>query len=189
MLSKILRNPFSSKPKDTPEDSAEQTSQPNTIDTKQTYVLRSVGGIDNYRIADCCHPIPGDDVLGYVDEDNQVVVHKLTCPVAMKLKSSFGNRLVTTSWEVSTPKFIARIHMDGIDRMGILQEIISIISTTLAINIRSLDIGADNGVFNSDLTVMVEDADVVNKLCKKLKTVKGVKTAVRVNEETTQTNE
>lgn len=189
LLSKILRNPFSSKPKDTPEDSAEQTSQPNTIDTKQTYVLRSVGGIDNYRIADCCHPIPGDDVLGYVDEDNQVVVHKLTCPVAMKLKSSFGNRLVTTSWEVSTHKFIARIHMDGIDRMGILQEIISIISTTLAINIRSLDIGADNGVFNSDLTVMVEDADVVNKLCKKLKTVKGVKTAVRVNEETTQTNE
>ena len=73
--------------------------------------------------------------------------------------------------------------------MGILQEIISIISTTLAINIRSLDIGADNGVFKSDLTVMVEDADVVNKLCKKLKTVKGVKTAVRVNEETTQTNE
>ncbi len=160
-------------------DTVTEITQP--IDFKKTYVLRTENGVNNYKIAECCHPIPGDDVLGFVDENNNVVVHKLTCENAMRLKSSYGGRIVTTIWETRNEKFPVLVHVEGIDRMGILQEIISIISTNLAIYIRRLDIAADAGVFKCDLSVNVEDVDVVNKLCKQIKTVDGVKSAVRVS--------
>ncbi|MBQ2235313.1 MAG: bifunctional (p)ppGpp synthetase/guanosine-3',5'-bis(diphosphate) 3'-pyrophosphohydrolase, partial [Muribaculaceae bacterium] len=115
----------------------------------------------------------------YVDDDNKVVVHKLDCPVAMRLKSSYGSRLVQTRWETKSEKFLAAIRVEGIDRMGILQEIIYIISTTMAINMRRLNISADDGLFRCDLVVLVEDANVITNLCKRLKRVKGVKIAER----------
>ncbi|MDD2961067.1 MAG: RelA/SpoT family protein [Muribaculaceae bacterium] len=177
ILSKLLRNPFSTaKSKE-----GSVVSNSEKINTKEAYLLTTIDGKDNYIIADCCHPIPGDDVLGYIDDNNRVIVHKLNCPTAMRLKSSFGGRLVATKWENTKQKFKAKIKIEGIDRMGILQEIIQIISTTLSIYIRSLNIEADNGVFNSELVVLVEDTAVVTHLCKKIKKIKGVTSVVRVN--------
>ena len=179
IVSKILRNPFSTnKSKTEPEPAPSQEK----IDTKKTYLLSTINGKSNYTLGDCCSPIPGDDVVGYICDDNQVMVHKLNCQRAMRLKSSYGGRLVATKWDKSKEKFLAKIRIEGIDRMGILQEIIQIISTTLSINIRELNIGADNGVFRSILIIMVEDTKVVTSLCQKLKKVKGVKTATRVND-------
>lgn len=151
------------------------------VDFGKVYVLRTVDGISNYRIDTCCSPIPGDDVLGYVNEDNEVTVHKMDCPVAMKLKSSFGPRIVQTRWDNTSKKFHASLHIEGIDRMGILQEIIYLISTNLAIDIRKLNISANDGLFSCELDVLIEDAAVVNKLCKQLKKVKGVNSAVRIS--------
>ena len=151
------------------------------IDKKKTYVLTTENGVSNYMIAPCCHPIPGDDVVGYIDDDRHVVVHKLTCPNAMRLKSSFGGRLLSTKWDNRTEKFLASIHIEGIDRMGILQELIYIISTNMAINIRGLNIAANEGVFSCELTVLVEDTNVVTALCKQVKKVKGVNSAARMN--------
>ena len=181
LLNRLLRNPFS-----TGKDKAAKTQDEtdhigDAIDTKQVYVLKTEDGVSNYTIADCCHPIPGDDVVGYVDERNAVIVHKLNCPVAMRLKSSYGGRLVKTRWETKSEKFLATIHVEGIDRMGILQEIIYIISTTMSINMRHLNIGADDGLFRCDLEVLVEDANVLTNLCKRLKKVKGVNSAERSN--------
>lgn len=177
----MLRNPFSNKNKGENNNDATTQQEQEKINTKDVYVLRTVNGKDNYRVAKCCNPIPGDSVVGYVDAANNVVVHKLTCPVAMKLKSGFGNRLVTTRWENTNAKFMATINIRGIDRMGMLQEIIQIISQALAINIRQLNIGADNGVFDGKLEIIVEDADEVSKLCKKLLKVNGVKVATRID--------
>ncbi len=174
---RLLKNPLRRKQPKQPV--VTEIAQP--VDFKKTYLLHTENGVSNYIIADCCHPIPGDDVFGYVDENNHVIVHKLTCEEGMRLKSSFGGRIVTTMWETRNKKFPASLHVEGIDRMGILQEIISIISTTLAIYIRRLDIAADGGVFKCDLDVDVEDVGVVNTLCKKIKSVKGVKSAVRMN--------
>ncbi len=175
---KLLRNTFASRDKqgDTP-----ATRNSEKINTKEEYVLRTVDGVSNYTLAQCCNPIPGDDVVGYVNEDNEVVVHKLTCDTAMKLKSSFGERLVKTRWELSSEKFPTSIHVEGIDRMGILQEIIYIISTNMAINIRNLNIQANAGLFNCKLDVLIEDASVVTNLCKRLKNVKGITQAVRIS--------
>ena len=177
LLNRLLRNPFASKEKGNSDTVTTVTGE--KIDTKKVYELTTTDGQSNYTIADCCHPIPGDDVVGYVDDDNKVVVHKLDCPVAMRLKSSYGSRLVQTRWETKSEKFLAAIRVEGIDRMGILQEIIYIISTTMAINMRRLNISADDGLFHCDLVVLVEDANVITNLCKRLKRVKGVKIAER----------
>ena len=179
LFNKILRNPFGGKNR----TEAEGTTSPaEAIDTKKVYVLTSTdGGTSNYTLGDCCHPIPGDDVVGYVNENNEVVVHKLDCPTAMLLKSSYGSRLVQTRWDTKSQKFLASIHVEGIDRMGILQEIIYLISTNMAINMRRLNISADEGLFKCDLDVLIEDTHVVTNLCKRIKKVPGVNTATRIN--------
>ena len=174
LFSKLLNTFGGGKPK-------EDETPLSDIDTKQVYVLMSENGESNYTLAECCHPIPGDDVVGYVNEHKKVIVHKLNCPVAMKLKSSFGGNLVETRWEHTREKFPARIHVEGVDHMGILQEIIYIISTNLAINIRGLNIQSEGGLFTCTLDVLVEDAATVSNLCKRLKNVKGVNTAARTD--------
>ena len=171
------------KPKE--EEPKPVTDDPKaSIDRKQTYILREENGVKNYVIADCCHPIPGDDVLGYVEPDEKtVVVHKRECPVAMKLKSGFGSRLVATMWQAGKDKnFPVSILIRGIDRMGILNEITRTISDELSIYMRSMDIEADQGLFSGKLNIMAHDTGTVEKLCSALRKIDGVQSAVRVNE-------
>ena len=151
------------------------------INTKETYILHRDEKGANFKIADCCSPIPGDQVLGFVDDDNEVEVHSIDCPRAMALKSSYGPRIVSTKWDVQTGSFLARIHIEGIDRFGILQELIFMISSHLAIDIRKLDIEAEKEVFHCDLWINVADSAIANDLCDKVKTVKGVQTVSRIN--------
>lgn len=159
------------------------TPQQPTIDRKQTYILRDENGVKNYKVADCCCPIPGDDVLGYVEDDETVVVHKRECPVAMRLKSSFGPRLVSTQWEASESlSFPAKIEIQGIDRIGILNEITRVISNELIIDMRGLTIKANEGVFTGTVDIMVHDTRVVESLCNKLRKIKGVQKVARCKE-------
>ena len=159
------------------------TPQQLTIDRKQTYILRDENGVKNYKVADCCCPIPGDDVLGYVEDDETVVVHKRECPVAMRLKSSFGPRLVSTQWEANESlSFPAKIEIQGIDRIGILNEITRVISNELIIDMRGLTIKANEGVFTGTVNIMVHDTRVVESLCNKLRKIKGVQKVARCKE-------
>ncbi|MDO4510811.1 MAG: RelA/SpoT family protein [Bacteroidales bacterium] len=169
-----LMNPFGNRNSGNSEP--EVVAPEGKIDTKKIYELRTVDGKSNYRIASCCNPIPGDTVIGFVNDKNEVVVHKMDCDEATRLKSSFGGRIVQTHWETKAKKFNVTLNLEGIDRQGILQEIIYLIST----NLRRLNISADEGVFHAELEALVDDTDVVTKLCKRLKKVKGVTTAVRV---------
>ena len=179
--------PFSSRSKkeqtEAEADEEKLSTMKPAIDMKKTYVLRTENGVHNYRIATCCNPIPGDDVIGYVDDKQNVIVHKMDCETAMRIKSSFGNRLVATRWEESplVTTSLATISIEGIDRMGILQELIHEISTNMAINIRKLDIEAKEGVFAATLIIRVTDASFVNRLCRQLKRIEGVKLAVRTS--------
>ncbi len=187
LLNKLLRYPFGGN-KDKEKDKTakvgkgETVSAQQAVDTRQVYVLRMQDGVSNYQVAECCHPIPGDDVVGYVNENNEVIVHKMDCTTIERLKASFGSRLVQTRWESGNrQQFLARVHIEGIDRMGILQDIVYIISTNLAINMHKMYIDAEGGVFRCNLEVMITDADVVTNVCKRLKKVKGVNSAVRVD--------
>ncbi|MDE6655207.1 MAG: RelA/SpoT family protein [Muribaculaceae bacterium] len=150
------------------------------INKKETYVLRCGEEGANFKFADCCRPIPGDEVLGFVDDNNDVIVHSLTCPRAMMLKASFGSSIVSTRWERVNGRFLAHVHIEGIDRHGLLQELTQMISTHLNMDIRRLNIAADDEVFGCDLWVRVQSADVVEGLCEKIKKINGVKSAARI---------
>ncbi|MBO4871749.1 MAG: bifunctional (p)ppGpp synthetase/guanosine-3',5'-bis(diphosphate) 3'-pyrophosphohydrolase [Muribaculaceae bacterium] len=178
LIDRWLRNPFGGASNNKPKAETADSAEPS-INTKEIYELKTEDGISNYKIAPCCRPIPGDDVVGFINENNEVIVHKQECSRAQLLKSSYGGRLVQTQWAVSREKFPASVHVEGIDRLGILQEIIYIISTNMAIDMRSLNISARDGVFSCDLDVLIADVSVVTNLCKRLKKVKGVNSASR----------
>lgn len=151
------------------------------INPKEIYTLRCDDrGNANFITADCCSPIPGDDSLGFITDSGKVEIHTLDCPRAQVLKASYGPRIVATRWENTGAKFMARIHIEGIDRHGILQELTNLISTHLAIDIRKLDIEASAEVFTCDLWVRVVSVDAVNDLIAKTLTIDGVKSATRI---------
>lgn len=150
------------------------------VDTSKTYVLRYDEDGSNFKVADCCCPIPGDEVLGFVDDDGRVVVHALNCPRALVLKAGYGNRIVATRWAASSGKFLAHVHVEGIDRHGILQEITATIATQKEIDLRKLDVEATGEVFHSDIWVRVGDVAVVGDICRRLSKVEGVTQATRI---------
>ena len=152
------------------------------VNTKKIYKLRATDSESNFRIADCCCPIPGDDVMGFIADDGKVEIHTLDCPQAQVLKAAYGSRIVATEWDPdSSQRFLAHIHIEGIDRHGILQELTQLISNHLGIDMRKLDIEASDKVFHADLWVRVSDVDVVNDLCTRTKAISGVTTATRIH--------
>ena len=164
------------------EDPKPTTSEAATaIDTKAIYRLMTRDGKSNYEIADCCHPIPGDDAVGFLNDDGHVVVHKMDCATLARLKASYGSRLLQTQWEDHSDRFQATIHIEGIDQKGILQSIVNIISTNMSINMKRMNVTANQGVFNCDLDVQVNDASVVSNLCRQIKKVRGVNSASRMS--------
>ena len=173
LLSKIFRRKSSAK-------KSAETQESVEIDTAATYILKHDEHGANFKIADCCCPIPGDEVLGFIDENNEVVVHALDCPRASVLKAGYGSRIVSTQWDVSGGKFLATVHIEGLDRFGILQELTQMISTNMSIDIRKLNIEAQEEVFSCELVVLIEDSQVVTDLCNKINKINGVKRVSRV---------
>ena len=171
------RNPFKGK-----EEPKETTSVPSeAISTKGIYRLVTRDGKSNYQIADCCHPIPGDDSVGFLTEDNKVIVHKMDCNTLARLKASYGSRLLQTQWEDFSDRFQATIHIMGIDQKGMLQSIVNIISTNMSINMKRMNVTAEDGVFTCDMDVLVSDATVVTNLCREIKKIKGINSATRMS--------
>ncbi len=131
--------------------------------------------IGQYKFKHCCHPIPGDDILGYIDNMHQIEIHKRACPVADKLKSSFGNRILDAKWDMHKRLFFdATIRIQGIDRMGILVDISRIITSQMNVNIHKLTIGSEDGVFDGVIEIRVYDRDNVRAIIDELKKIDGL---------------
>ena len=151
----------------------------NNIDRKKVLTLTDTN-IRLCKIACCCHPIPGDDALGYIDqENNKLCIHKRNCEKAMKLKSNFGNNLVALNWDVHTPLFETTISINGIDEDGMLLKIAESLYKQEHVNVVSLNIAGNNGVFEAKLTVRVHNTDEVRNICLALKNIDKVIKAVR----------
>ncbi|GAK35814.1 GTP pyrophosphokinaseI [Bacteroides graminisolvens DSM 19988 = JCM 15093] len=163
--------------KDRPEEKASQEK----INPKQILKLTDDSIQKNYAIADCCQPIPGDDVLGYMDENEKITIHKRQCPVAVKLKSSFGNRIIATTWDTHKAlSFLVYIYIKGIDSVGLLNEITQVISRELNVNIRKLNIETNDGIFEGKIQLYVHDVDDVKKICNNLRKINQIKAVTRV---------
>ena len=180
---KFLTFSFGNKDnKDAKEQPEEKTPQ-EKINTKQILKLTEETISKNYIMADCCHPIPGDDVLGYIDEQNRVVIHKRQCPVATRLKSSYGNRIIATEWDTHKDlSFLVTIYIKGIDSMGLLNEVTQVISRQLNVNIRKLTIETNDGIFEGKIQLYVHDVDDVRTICNNLKQIQNIKQVTRVEE-------
>ncbi|MBR5455531.1 MAG: bifunctional (p)ppGpp synthetase/guanosine-3',5'-bis(diphosphate) 3'-pyrophosphohydrolase [Bacteroidaceae bacterium] len=135
----------------------------------------------SFIIADCCHPIPGDDILGYYDENKHIVIHKRSCPVADTIKSSHGDRILAAKWETHKQLyFVVPIKITGIDDMGVLHEITTIIYQQLNANIQKMHIESDNGIFEGTFWINVHDVEDVRNICNNLKKIKNIKTIARI---------
>ncbi|MDE6544209.1 MAG: RelA/SpoT family protein [Muribaculaceae bacterium] len=163
-----------------PETESESKEAVAPVNTKKTYRLVSDENGSNFRRAACCRPIPGDDALGFIADDGVVEVHDMTCERANTLKAGFGPRIVSVDWSGVSGSFPVHIHIEGIDRHGILQELISMISSHLGLDIRGMNIQAKGEVFECDLDVRVADASTVNSLCSRIKKIDGVQSAARI---------
>ncbi|AMJ66581.1 RelA/SpoT family protein [Hymenobacter sp. PAMC 26628] len=128
----------------------------------------------NHSLARCCNPIPGDDVFGF-ETDQGLIIHRTSCPRAVDLMSNYGNRIVRAKWtEQSELAFLAGIRLKGSDRVGIVNDITRIISTSLKVNMRSITVDSNDGFFEGQIMVFVNDTDHLTKLIQRLNKVNGV---------------
>ena len=150
-------------------------------DKKKPYLLKEEAFERNYVIADCCKPIPGDDTLGFINDDGNVVVHKRSCPIAMRLKSSFGERILNTVWSSHmNSSFEATLEVKGIDSIGVLSEISSTISEGFNVNIMRILIEAKDGMFEGKIKMKVHDVEDIQKMCVELSKSSHIKSVGRV---------
>ena len=149
-------------------------------DKKRTVILSENNINTTYRLATCCHPIPGDDTLGYIDDANVVIVHKRDCPTALKLKTSFGERIVATQWNThKILTFKETIEVKGIDKLGVVIEVLHVISEQHSTNISEMHIAADAGIFTGRFVVYVHDTEEIKILCDNILKLKEVNSAMR----------
>ena len=137
--------------------------------------------IGQYKFKHCCHPIPGDDVLGFIDGRHQIEIHKRACPVAAKLKASFGNRILDAKWDMHKKLFFdATIRIQGIDRVGMLLDISQIISSQMNVNIHRLTITTEDGMFDGSVELRVHDRDDVKEIMTNLRKIEDLKDVTQI---------
>ena len=135
----------------------------------------------DYMIAPCCHPIPGDEVLGYRDKEGRIFIHKRNCPEANFLKSSDGKNIYSATWETRRQNtFIDTIELRGIDRVGIIIKVLNIISQDFKINIHDLHITAEGGIFNGRIQMYVYDTAELQQLCDAIRKIQEIQSVQRI---------
>ena len=152
---------------------------PLKIDKKKPLILNEET-IGHYIICQTCHPIPGDDVLGYFDGVSSITIHKRQCEVASKLKASDGNHILAAKWDTHKQlSFPAIIHLNGIDHIGVLHQITGILSQQLNVDIHQLNINAKDGIFTAEIQLGVHDVSDIRSICKNLKKIKEIEEVKR----------
>ena len=137
--------------------------------------------IKQYKFKHCCHPIPGDDVLGFIDGKHQIEIHKRSCPIAAKLKASFGNRILDAKWDMHKKLFFdATIRLQGIDRVGMLLDISQVISSQMNVNIHKLTIASEEGVFDGTVELRVHDREDVRNIMGQLKKIADIQDVTQI---------
>ncbi|MFN3136763.1 MAG: RelA/SpoT family protein [Allomuricauda sp.] len=135
----------------------------------------------NYKLAQCCNPIPGDDVFGFVSVNDGIKVHKKNCPNAISLQSNYAYRIISAKWiDSSQEEFSVDIQLTGIDNMGLVKDITKIISENMHVNMRNLNFSADGGTFKGKITLVVKNNNILKRLMNNLKQVEGIDKVTRI---------
>lgn len=135
----------------------------------------------DYSMANCCNPIPGDNVFGFITVNDGIKVHKNSCPNALQLQSNFTYRIIQAKWiDSSQQDFRAELQITGIDNLGLVNQITKVISNHLNINMKSLSFDSDDGVFSGKIVVIVKNTHILNDVIAKLKKINGIEKVRRV---------
>jgi guanosine-3',5'-bis(diphosphate) 3'-pyrophosphohydrolase len=134
-----------------------------------------------YTLAKCCNPIPGDNVVGYRSQDNTIIIHKNKCTTAIKLMSSQGNRIIQANWTThKILSYLVRISISGVDKFGIYNHITTVISKELSVNMRNINLASHDGIFEGTIDLYVHNTADLNNLIMNLIRIKGVESVNRV---------
>lgn len=178
---KLLKSPFTNPLKKSQEEE-EEVAPPVVIDKKMPFLITENDLNKKYSFCQICNPIPGDDTLGYVNEEKKLTVHARSCPVAMTLKSGFGNQIVLVKWgDFSHIGFDVSIEIAGIDKPGVLMQITHLLFETLKVNIHRIHFDTTDGIFKGTIGVKVKTSEETKKLCADLLKIESVQTAARAN--------
>ena len=160
---------------------SDSSQQP--IDKKKPYILSEENLEKNFRLAKCCNPIPGDDVIGYVDDSNKVIIHKKSCHETAKILTSEGDRIISVTWkQFKIRSYLCHIDMKGFDRIGIVSEVSGIISKDHNINMRTVRFDSNDGVFTGSLDIYIHNTDDLENIISKLVKIKGIESVERIEE-------
>lgn len=170
--------------KDKKEEEEEET-RVDKIDPASPFLLRE--NVENaeqsYEIAKCCNPIPGDEVIGYRSPEGSIVIHKPKCPVAIRIMSNEGNRIIAVRWAIhKLVSFLARISMTGVDRIGLVNDLTNIISAELKVNMTNINISVKDGIFEGTIDLYVHHTQNLNNLILKISNVRGIESIKRVED-------
>lgn len=134
-----------------------------------------------YKLAQCCQPIPGDDVFGFVTSGEGLKIHRTDCPNAAQLLANYGHRVVKTKWAKNKEiSFLSGVRILGLDDVGVIQKITNVISGELKMNMRSISIDTRDGVFDGTIMVYVHDREELDALCDRLGSLSGINTVERL---------
>ncbi|MBO4550291.1 MAG: bifunctional (p)ppGpp synthetase/guanosine-3',5'-bis(diphosphate) 3'-pyrophosphohydrolase, partial [Bacteroidaceae bacterium] len=162
------------KPAETDTTATNQPAPLPTIDKKKPLVL-SEETIGRYFFCETCHPIPGDDVLGFIEDGGHIVIHKRQCDIAKRLKATGGNKILAANWDTHGKQtFPATLHIEGFDHVGVLHQITGILSQQLNVNINSIHIDTADGLFHAEIRLGVHDVKDIQGICRDLKKIEEV---------------
>lgn len=168
-------------PKEEPTNTSKTSTAVNPKNKKIILTESNYG--KEYFLAPCCTPIPGDEVLGFRDENGMIVIHKQNCPEALNIKAKQGKRILNAQWDMHRQMtFAATIEIKGIDRIGLVIHILNIVSEQNKINIQEMKFEAEEGIFNGTLKVLIHDTEQLKTICDELKKIKEIKAINRLNE-------
>ena len=135
----------------------------------------------DYKLSNCCNPIPGDDVFGFLTINEGIKIHKKNCPNALSLQSNYAYRIMSAKWIDSTQQeFTAVIKMTGIDNLGLVNEVTKLISNSMHVNIKNISFESDDGIFSGKITVVVKNNNLVKTLMERIKKINGIEKVHRV---------
>ncbi len=151
------------------------------IDRKKPLILNEES-LSRLTICPLCQPIPGDEVLGYYDDQNRITIHKRQCSVANQLKNTDGNHILSAVWDThKLLTFPASIHINGIDRIGILRSLTDVITQQLNVNVHHITIDVQDGIFQGDIKLSVHDTENLSIIIKNLKKIDGIEDVTRIS--------
>lgn len=136
----------------------------------------------DYKLSNCCNPIPGDDVFGFVTINEGIKIHKKDCPNAITLQSNYAYRIITAKWIDSTQEeFKVVLNITGMDTLGLTNELTKVISNNMHVNIQSISLSGDAGIFNGQITVIVQNNTILKRLINNIKKIDGIEKVTRTN--------